>query len=96
VESTTNLSPVPGLRMRGGHTSTPRSAFIMCIGTKALVERTDRKRPLWRPRRGWEINIKINLQECDGNARNGFDLAQDSDRWRGGGLVNGVMKRRVT
>jgi hypothetical protein len=37
----------------------------------ALVDRTDGKRPLGRSRRGWEINIKIKLQECD-KARSGL------------------------
>jgi hypothetical protein len=30
-----------------------------------LVERSERKRPLERPRRRWENNIKVNLQEME-------------------------------
>jgi len=35
---------------------------------RVLVEKTEGKRPLWRPRRRWEDNIKIGLQEmgCGG------------------------------
>jgi len=40
-----------------------------------LVGRPDGKRPLGRPRRSWEDNIKMDLQEVDGN-----DLAQGLDR----------------
>jgi hypothetical protein len=37
------------------------------------------KRPLGRPRRRWEDNIKMDLREIDVNMRNWFDLAQDRD-----------------
>ena len=50
------------------------------------------KRTLGRPRRRWEDNIKMNLQE----ARWGMDtidLAQDRDRWRA--VLTAVMNLRV-
>jgi hypothetical protein len=54
-----------------------------------LVRKPEGKRPLGRPRRKWENNIKMDLQEVEG-ARDWIDLAQDRDRWRA--LVNAVMK----
>ena len=60
---------------------------------RVLVGKLEGKRPLGRPRRGWEDNIKMDLQEvgCEGMDR--IDLAQDGDRWRA--LVNEVMILRV-
>ena len=51
------------------------------------------KRSLRRPRRRWEDNIKIDLQEEGGGGIDWVDLAQDRDRWRA--LVNAVMNLRV-
>jgi len=51
------------------------------------------KRPLGRPRRRWEDNIKIDLQEVECGGVDWIELAQDSDRWRA--LVNAVMNLRV-
>ena len=53
-----------------------------------LVGKPEGKRPLGRPRRRWEDNIKMDLQEEDW-----MELAQDRDRWRV--LVNAVMNFRV-
>ena len=49
------------------------------------------KKPLGRPRRRWEDNIKMNLQEC--GCMDWIELAQDKERWRG--LVNAVVNLRV-
>ena len=46
-----------------------------------------------RPRRRWENNIKMGLQEVGCGAMDWIELAQDSDRWRA--LVNAVMNLRV-
>ena len=46
---------------------------------KLLVEKPDGKRPLGRTRRGWEDNIKMDLQEM-GGGMNWIDLAQERDR----------------
>ena len=54
---------------------------------------TRRKEPLGRPRRRWEDNIKMDLQEVGGSCRDWMDLAQDRDRWRA--LVGKVRKLRV-
>jgi hypothetical protein len=51
------------------------------------------KRPLWRPRRRWEDNIKIDLQELTGGRGDWMELAQDRDRWRA--LVGTVRDFRV-
>ena len=47
------------------------------------------KRPLGRPRRRWEDNIKMDLQEVGGGCEDRMELAQDRDRWRA--LVSMVM-----
>ena len=60
----------------------------------ALVGRPDGKRPLGRPRRRWEDNIKTDLQKVGWKCKNWIDLAQDSDRWRA--LVNAVINLRVS
>ena len=47
-----------------------------------LVGKPEGKRPLGRPRRSWEDNIKMDLQEVGGSCGDGMELAQDRDRWR--------------
>ena len=59
---------------------------------RVLVGKPEGKRPLGRPRRRWEDNIKIDLQEV-GGGEDWMELAQDRDRWRA--LVNTVMNLRV-
>jgi len=56
---------------------------------RVLVEKPEQKRPLWRPRRRWEDNIKMELQEVGCWGKNWIELAQDKDRRRT--LVNKVM-----
>ena len=51
------------------------------------------KRPLGRPRRRWEDNIKMELQEVGCGGMDWIELAQDRDRCRA--LVNAVMNLRV-
>ena len=60
---------------------------------RVLVGKPERKRPLGRPRRRWEDNIKIDLQEVGGSFGDWIDLAQDRDRWRA--LVGTVRNLRV-
>ena len=52
------------------------------------------KRSLGRPRRKWEDNIKMDLQEVGGGRGNWMELAQDRDRWRA--LVGTVRDFRVS
>jgi len=60
---------------------------------RVLVGKPEGKRPLGRPRRRWEDNIKMDLQEVGGEFENWMELAQDRDRWRA--LVSTVMNLRV-
>ena len=53
----------------------------------------EEKRPLGRPRRRWEDNIKMDLQEVGCECVDWIELAQDRDKWRA--LVNAVMNLRV-
>jgi hypothetical protein len=57
-----------------------------------LVGRPEGKRPLGRPRRRWEDNIKMDLMEI-GDV-DWIHLAQDRDWWRA--LMNTVMNLRVS
>jgi hypothetical protein len=49
---------------------------------RVLVGKPEGKRPLGRPIRRWEDNIKINLQEVGGGCGDWLELAQDRDSWR--------------
>ena len=60
---------------------------------RVLVGKPEGKRPLGRPRRRCEDNIKMDLQEVGGGCGDWMDLAQDRDRWRA--FVSTVMNRRV-
>jgi hypothetical protein len=51
------------------------------------------KRPLGRPRRRWEDNIKMDVQEVGGGRGDWMELAHDRDRWRA--LVSTVKNLRV-
>jgi ribosome biogenesis protein Nip4 len=58
-----------------------------------LVGRPEERRPLRRPRRRWEDNIKMDLRKIGFGDLDWIHLAQDRDRWRA--LVNTVMSLRV-
>jgi hypothetical protein len=58
-----------------------------------LVGRPEGRRPLGRPRRRWEDNIKMDIREIGFGDVDWINLAQDTDRWRT--LVNTVMNLRV-
>jgi hypothetical protein len=58
-----------------------------------LVGRSEGKRPLGRPRRRWEDNIKMDLRERGIDGVNWIRLAQDRVQWRA--FVNTVMNIRV-
>jgi len=60
---------------------------------RVLVGKPEGKRPLGRPRRRWEDNIKMDLQEVRCGGMELIELAQDRDRWRA--LMNAVMSLRV-
>jgi hypothetical protein len=60
---------------------------------RVLVGRPEGKKPLGRPRRRWEDNIKMNLREIGIDVANWIRLAQDRVQWRA--FVNTVMDLRV-
>ena len=60
---------------------------------RVLLGKSEGKRPLGRPRRRWEDNIKINLRELGCDPGDWIDLAEDRDEWRI--YVRVVMNLRV-
>jgi hypothetical protein len=58
-----------------------------------LVGRSKGKRPLGRPRRRWEDNIRMDLREIGIDGANWIQLAQDRSWWRD--FANTVMNLRV-
>ena len=70
------------------------AGFVAFMGERrglhrVLVETPEAKRPLGRPRRRWEDNIKLDLQKVGCGSMDWIELAQDKDRWRA--LANVVM-----
>ena len=60
---------------------------------RVLLRKPERKRLLGRPRRRWDDNIKLDLQELEGGCGDWKELAQDRERWWA--LVSNVMNFRV-
>jgi hypothetical protein len=60
---------------------------------RILVGKPEEKRPHRKPRRRWEGNIKMDLQEVGCGGMDLIELAQDRDRWRD--RVNAVINLRV-
>ena len=58
-----------------------------------MVGKPEGKRPLGRPRRRWEDNIKMDLKEMGCGGMDWIKMAQDRDRWRA--FVNAVMNLQV-
>ena len=63
------------------------------VVNKVLVGKPEGKRPLGRPRRRWEDNIKMDLEGVGRGCGDWLELAQDRKRWRA--LVSTVMNFRV-
>jgi hypothetical protein len=57
------------------------------------IGRPEDKRPLGRPRRGWEDNIKLDLRDIGIDGANWIQMAQDRVRW--GAFVYIVMNLQV-
>jgi len=55
----------------------------------ALVVKPLGYRPLGRPRRRWEDNIKMDIQEVGCGGMDWIEVAEDRDRWRA--IMNAVM-----
>ena len=60
---------------------------------RVLVGKPEGRRPLGRPRRRWEDNIRMDLREVGCGCVVWMELAKDRDRWRA--LVSAVMNLRV-
>jgi hypothetical protein len=60
---------------------------------RVLVGKPEARRPLGRPRRRWEDNIKKDLREVGCGCVDWIGLAQDRDRWRA--LVSALMNLQV-
>ena len=60
---------------------------------KVLVGKPEGKRPLGIPRRRWEDNIKMDIEEVGRGCGDWMELAKDRDRWRA--LVSTVVDFRV-
>jgi hypothetical protein len=69
------LSPSSYFSVPGVCTISVRSLWV-------LMGKPEGKRPLGRPRRRWEDNIKMDLQEVEGGRGDWMELAQDRDGWR--------------
>ena len=85
------LLVVKSRRMRWtGHVTRREEGIVV---HRVLVGKPERKGPLGRPRRRWEDNIKMDLQEMGGVCGDWMELAQDRDRWRA--LVSTLINLRV-
>jgi hypothetical protein len=62
------------------------TGHVACMGKKRNAYKM---RPIGRPRRRWEYNIKMDLRAIGSGVMEWIDLAQDKDNWRV--LVNTVM-----
>jgi hypothetical protein len=60
---------------------------------RVLVGKHEGKRPWRRPRRRWEDNMKMDLEEVGGGRGDWMELAQDRDGWRA--LLSMVKSFRV-
>ena len=63
------------------------------VYTGFFMAELEGKRPLGRPRRRWEDNIKMDVQKVGYGGMDWIDLAQDRDRWRA--VLNAAMNLRV-
>jgi hypothetical protein len=61
---------------------------------RILVGKLEGKKPLGRPRRRWEDNIKMDLREIGWGGMDLINLAQGRDQWKA--LVNTVMNLQVS
>ena len=73
--------------------SSERQIRYTLIHYRVLVGKPEGRRPLGRPRRRWEDNIKMYLQEVGCEGMDWIELAQDSERGRA--VVNAVMNLRA-
>ena len=74
-----------------GRTCSTYGAIHKCV--QSCSGKPEGKRPLGRPRRRWENNIKMDLTEVGCDPGEWIDLAEDRDQWRA--YVRAVMNLRV-
>jgi hypothetical protein len=60
---------------------------------RVLLGNPERKRPMGRPRRRWDDNMQMDLQELEYGGLDWIELAQDRGSWRA--LVNAIMNVQV-
>jgi hypothetical protein len=63
------------------------------IAYRLLMGKSEKKRPLGRPRRRWADNIRMDLGEVGWGDVDWIGLAEDRNRWRA--LVNSVLNLLV-
>jgi len=96
-EELRDLYPLPNIVRVVKSKRTRKAGHVARMGERrgmhrVLAGKPEGKRPLGRPRRRWEDNIKMGLREMGGGG-DWMELAQDRDRWRA--LVNTMMNFRV-
>ena len=95
----TNLIPIKCTYSQFSHIIFAYYYLLCCVcGSlsgvhKVLMGKPEGKRPLGRPRRIWEDNIKMDLEEVGRGCGDWMELAQDRKRWRA--PVSTVMNLRV-
>jgi hypothetical protein len=84
------INTVMSRRMRwAGHVARMEERSVY----RVLLGKPEGKRPLGRPRRRWEDNIRMDLQGVGWEDMDWIQLAQDRDKWRA--IVNAVKNLRV-
>jgi hypothetical protein len=89
-----NLYSSPGIIIMIKSRGMRLAGYVSRMGEKRnscviLMRKSEGKRPLGRPRRGWVYNIRMALREIGCNDMDWIDLGQDRDLWRA--LVSTVM-----
>jgi hypothetical protein len=74
------------------------AGHVACMGEergvhRMLIGKPEGKRPMGRPRRKWEDNIKMDLQEVEGGRGDWMELAQDREGWQA--VVSMVKNLRI-
>jgi hypothetical protein len=93
-----NLYPSPNIIRMMKSSRLRWSGHVERIGEKrdacrVLMEKSEGKRPVGRPRRRWVDNIKIDFRGIGWGDMGWIRLLQDRDQWRA--LVNVVMDHRI-